>query len=98
MHLSHQVIDMMCAMFGDCLLSSLLAKFLCSFGTEIDIPTLKYLERYTGLNSIFYCINATTVQLLLDLWVKIWWLFAQLYKNPNDYFVLEVSTVSRFQN
>ena len=29
---------------------------------------------------------------------KIWWLFAQLYKNPTDCFVLEVSTVSRFQN
>ena len=29
---------------------------------------------------------------------KIWWLFAELYKNPTDCFVLAVSTVSRFQN
>ena len=32
---------------------------------------------------------------------KIWWLFAQLYKNSTDCFVLEVlivDTVSRFQN
>ena len=27
---------------------------------------------------------------------KIWWFFAQLYQNPTDYFVLEVST-DRFQ-
>ena len=32
-------------------------KILCSFYTEIDIPTLKYLVRYTGLNSIFDCIK-----------------------------------------
>ena len=30
---------------------------------------------------------------------KIWWLFAQLYKNPTDYlFVCKVSAGSRFQN
>ena len=29
---------------------------------------------------------------------KLWWLFAQLYKNPTDCFVLDVSAVSRFQN
>ena len=29
---------------------------------------------------------------------KIWWLFAQPYKSTTDYFVLEVLTVSRFQN
>ena len=29
---------------------------------------------------------------------KIWSLFAELYKNPTDFFVMEVSTVSRFQN
>ena len=71
MHLSHQAIEMMYVMFWDCFLSSLFTKFLCLFGTEIDIPSLKYLARYTGLNSIFYCINATTVQLLLDLWANI---------------------------
>ena len=29
---------------------------------------------------------------------NIWWLLNQLYKNPTDCFVLEVLTVSRFQN
>ena len=29
---------------------------------------------------------------------KLWWLFDQLYQNSTDCFVLEVSTVSRFQN
>ena len=29
---------------------------------------------------------------------KIWWLFAQLYRNSADYFVFEVSTVSRLQS
>ena len=55
-HVSHQVIQMMCAIFGDCLLSYMFAKFLCSFCTEIGIPTLKYLASYRGFNSIFYCI------------------------------------------
>ena len=54
-------------MFGDCLLNYMFTKFLCSFCTEIDIPTLKYLARYTDLNSIFLMHNETTVQLLLDL-------------------------------
>ena len=57
----------MCYMFRDCLLNYMFAKFLCSFCTEIDIPTLKYLARYTDLNSIFLMHNETTVQLLLDL-------------------------------
>ena len=47
---------MMRAMFGDCLLSYMLTKFLCSFCTEIDIPTLNYRARYTDVNSIFYWI------------------------------------------
>ena len=67
MHVSHQAIEVMCAVFGDCLLGYMFTKFLCSFCTEINIPTLKYLARYTALNSIFYCMNATTVELLLDL-------------------------------
>ena len=29
---------------------------------------------------------------------KIWWLFAQLYKNSIDSFALEVPAVSKFQN
>ena len=30
--------------------------------------------------------------------VKIWWLFAQLYKHSTDCFGSKVTTVSRFQN
>ena len=37
-------------------LSYMFTKFLCLFCTEIDIPTLKYLARYKGLSSTFYCI------------------------------------------
>ena len=44
----------------------MLTKMLCSLCTEIDIPTLKYLARCTGLSSIFeimqpqfsYCLIA----------------------------------------
>ena len=28
-------------------------KILCALSTEIDIPTVKYLARYTGLNKVF---------------------------------------------
>ena len=57
MRVRYQVIQMMCAMFGDCLLSYMFTELLCSFCTEIDIPTLKYLARYTGFyTGIFYCI------------------------------------------
>ena len=46
--------------------------------------------------------SCATVAILLKNYfkgAKIWWLFAQLYKNSTGYFVLEVSTVdavSRF--
>ena len=39
-----------CVLFGDCLISYRLTKCLCSFCTEIDIPTLKCLARHTGFN------------------------------------------------
>ena len=44
--ISHQVIQMMCAMFGDC---HMFTKVLCSFCTEIDMDTLKYQAKYTRL-------------------------------------------------
>ena len=37
-------IQTMCAMLGD---YHIFTKLLCSFFTKIDIPTLKYLARYT---------------------------------------------------
>ena len=37
-------------MFGGCYM---FANILCSLYTEMGKPTLKYLGRYTGLNSIF---------------------------------------------
>ena len=60
----------MCAMFGDCYM---FMKILCSLCTEIDKSALKYLARYTGLNSIFdwtaqpqfsYCLSGLTQQAL----------------------------------
>ena len=44
----------------------MIMKILCSLCTQIDIPTLKYLARYTGLNIIFDWNNATAVQLFND--------------------------------
>ena len=47
---SHQIIQMMCAMFGDC---HMFPKLSCSFFTKMDIPILKHLARHKGFNSIF---------------------------------------------
>ena len=41
---------MTCAMFEN---GHILTKILCSLCIKIDMSTLKYLTRYTGLNSIF---------------------------------------------
>ena len=43
MHVGNKIIQMMGGMCGDCLLGYMFAKVLCSFCTEIDIPTLVYL-------------------------------------------------------
>ena len=63
---------MMCAMFGDCLISyKMLTKFYADnvhFTQKIVIPTLKYLARYTGLNSIFDCIMQPQFSYCLICW------------------------------
>ena len=58
-----------CVLFGDCLISYTLTKCLCSFCTEIDIPTLKYLAKHNTQLVFLTAIMPGTVQLglLLDL-------------------------------
>ena len=72
-YVSHQVMQMMCHIFGDCLKSYMFTKFSCSFCTEIDIATLKYVAKYTGINNTFDCIMQPQFSYCLICWFV--WLF-----------------------
>ena len=58
-------------------------------------------EVKVGKLPIIVSYTCNFISKLLQGGAKIWWLFAQLYKNPTDCFVLDgptVSVVPRFQN